>query len=164
MITFLWSLCLDYPILITFLFLYLTMSLSHHLFHLRFKLQGPSKGQGLVLQDETIRLRYRIEYTESNPKAPLVIFESHLGMSLEVWSHVQRQLQDKMSTLSYDRLGVAWSSLLKDKIRTPEAMAQDLIQILLALKIIVETKDTIQLQRKLVFVRHLYFFLNEHQD
>ena len=71
-----WQLVQDHPILIGLLILYLSVTSSHHLLHLRFKIRGPVVGDKLLIGSDQKPKRFRIHYTEASIDAPLVIFES----------------------------------------------------------------------------------------
>ena len=99
-----------------------------------FKYKGPAKGERLFFQED--RQRFRINFREVDEKSPLVIFESHLGMPLEIWSWAERELSGLVSTLSYDRIGCGWSSIYLEEKRDLKLIASDLLRILLAIPVI----------------------------
>ena len=103
----------------------------HHILFFIFKYKGPEKGERLFFDQD--RQRFRINYREVDGKAPLVIFESHLGMPLEIWSYAERELSGTVSTLSYDRIGYGWSSLYLSEKRDLQVIASDLLRVLLAI-------------------------------
>lgn len=107
--------------------------ITHHILFFLFKYKGPSKGERLFFSED--QQRFRINYREVDDKSPVVIFESHLGMPLEIWSWAERELTN-VSTLSYDRIGYGWSSLYLSEKRDLKLVANDLLRVLLAIPII----------------------------
>ena len=104
---------LEHPVLTSLVLGYLLSLTLHQILIFRFKHKGPAVGERLLLDIPESRRRrfgqrkdrFRIHYTEHSPRAPVVVFESHLGLTLECWGYLQNELQDSYSTLSYDRLG-----------------------------------------------------------
>jgi hypothetical protein len=107
--------------------------IAHHVLFFVFKFKGPAKGERLFFSED--KQRFRINYREYDAQSPVVIFESHLGMPLEIWSWVERELSD-VSTLSYDRIGYGWSSLYLSEKRDLTAAANDLLRVLLAIPVL----------------------------
>jgi hypothetical protein len=103
----------DHPVVSGLFIGYLLSVILHQILIFQFKFKGPAVGERLILDvPETRRKRFgqkqerfRINYTEHSPKSPVIVFESHLGLTLECWGYAQKELQETVSTLSYDRLG-----------------------------------------------------------
>ena len=106
----------------------------HHILFFVFKYKGPKQGERLFFNED--QRRFRINYQSVEAKSPLVIFESHIGMPLEIWSYQETQLTGVISTLSYDRIGYGWSSLYLLEKREIKEIVQDLIRVLLAIPVI----------------------------
>lgn len=123
---------------ITWIFFWIAVAVIavviHHILFFLFKYRGPEKGERLYFSED--KQRFRINYREVDDKSPLVIFESHLGMPLEIWSWAERELTGYVSTLAYDRIGYGWSSLYMSERRDLKLVANDLLRVLLAIPII----------------------------
>lgn len=60
---------------------------------------------------------------------PTVIFESGIGATSQNWTWLQQQISRHASTVSYDRLGLGWSSPATTR-RTPSNIARELHALL----------------------------------
>ncbi|KAJ3416922.1 hypothetical protein HDV05_007980 [Chytridiales sp. JEL 0842] len=90
--------------------------------------------------------KFQIRRTRSNgdPKTPVLVFESQLGLTLESWSYTQSRLDGLFGTLSYNHLGYGRSSdpfIGSTAPRDAEVLAKDLFDLLNVLGLIPHADD-----------------------
>ena len=148
---------LSFNQLVFWIIVFITAIVAHHILFFLFKYKGPVKGERLFFSED--KQRFRINYREVDEHSPVVIFESHLGMPLEIWSWVERELTD-VSTLSYDRIGYGWSSLYMSEKRDLNLAANDLLRILLAIPVLsLDHNGDYVTRRPLILVVSTFFII-----
>lgn len=109
---------------------YLLTIIFHHALQFWFYMSKRGRfGSRLVLKEHKLAFHLILNDADNErlKELPIVIFESHLGHPATVWGYVQRHLQGKLPTLSYQRTGYGWSSDLDyEKKRTAENSAMEL--------------------------------------
>ncbi|KAJ3125798.1 hypothetical protein HK098_008186 [Nowakowskiella sp. JEL0407] len=93
-----------------------------------------------------------VRFSDVEGDLPVVVFESHLGMTMHVWQEIEFKLRGVLPTLVYERQGYGLSSPLHDhqSPRTADEIARDLYALLCELDLIKPKGKG----REFIFVAH----------
>lgn len=70
---------------------------------------------------------------KTGSKQPIVWIEAGLGSLSAEWWSIQDKISDFATVISYDRLGYGWSSMPKNRVRTPQNIADEMFAIMKAI-------------------------------